>query len=310
MIYYRKPFPGGENFHMANYQTATYMTKIHHQNDEYTARREYQFIPTAHAQSCLLYRTSSGHMCPTSKYKVTRKRFDSFLMLYVVEGILEFKTEKSSCCVHSGEAVILNCYVPHNYFAITDGEFYWTHFDGNGALRIFSCMAQQDDLCVFSGCSAERIGNFLMSTINHESLIRLETEYSMALYSLLINLFSAEAEHLVTTDPDQTDFVNLIDNFIQNHYSESISLQDIAQFAMVSESQLIKEYKKATGITPYAAFMKYRITVACHLLNTTHLPVTKIAENCGYSSLANFTYGFHKETGMSPTEFRTRKSKL
>ena len=49
---------------------------------------------------------------------------------------------------------------------------------------------------------------------------------------------------------------------------------------------------------------KARIHQAKQLLANTNLPVSAVAENCGYASLAHFRDTFRKETGANPLVWR------
>ncbi|MBS5522313.1 MAG: AraC family transcriptional regulator, partial [Clostridiales bacterium] len=52
--------------------------------------------------------------------------------------------------------------------------------------------------------------------------------------------------------------------------------------------------------------IKKKIYVACELLSTTKLSVSKVAECIGYTHMPYFSKIFKKETGMTPNEYRNR----
>ena len=63
-------------------------------------------------------------------------------------------------------------------------------------------------------------------------------------------------------------------------------------------------FRQATGHAVLDELQKARIHQAKQLLATTNLPVSAIAENCGYSSLAHFRDTFRNEAGANPLTWR------
>ena len=63
-------------------------------------------------------------------------------------------------------------------------------------------------------------------------------------------------------------------------------------------------FRQATGHAVLDELQKARIHQAKQLLANTNLPVSAVAENCGYASLAHFRDTFRKETGANPLVWR------
>jgi transcriptional regulator GlxA family with amidase domain len=63
-------------------------------------------------------------------------------------------------------------------------------------------------------------------------------------------------------------------------------------------------FRQATGHAVLDELQKARIHQAKQLLANTNLPVSAVAENCGYASLAHFRDTFRKETGANPLTWR------
>jgi AraC-like DNA-binding protein len=92
--------------------------------------------------------------------------------------------------------------------------------------------------------------------------------------------------------------------YIQEHYAESISRQDLADLVGLSEDYLTSCFHKELGLTPVAYLNRYRIQRAKHLLRHTHKSITEIAFDVGFSSSSYFGRIFRRETGMSPSKYR------
>jgi two-component system, response regulator YesN len=96
---------------------------------------------------------------------------------------------------------------------------------------------------------------------------------------------------------------NILD-FLNNHYPEKISLQDVAAYVQLSVSQISRILKAETGTTYNVLLNKIRIQAAVHLLKEGRKKVYEIADAVGFSNYAYFYQLFKKETGVPPTEYK------
>jgi len=97
--------------------------------------------------------------------------------------------------------------------------------------------------------------------------------------------------------------------FIEQHFTEDISVKDIASTVFVSKYHFIRMFKKHTDITPYAHIIKLRILYATHLLTNSIHSVELIGDKCGFKSPEHFIRLFNKYIGCTPSKYRQR-SKL
>lgn len=92
--------------------------------------------------------------------------------------------------------------------------------------------------------------------------------------------------------------------YIQNHYSEPITLEEISDMVGLSTAYFSALFKKTEG----EGFAKYLINVrieqAKMLLRETNLPVTEICRKVGYNDLKHFTHTFEKATEVKPSTYR------
>ena len=95
-----------------------------------------------------------------------------------------------------------------------------------------------------------------------------------------------------------------IDNYINTHFSEKISLDDLVQRSGFTKSHFMAQYKKHCGEAPYARITRLRLAKAKVLLRGTDYPVAKIAQLCGFPSSNAFANLFRKDTAMTPLTFR------
>ena len=92
--------------------------------------------------------------------------------------------------------------------------------------------------------------------------------------------------------------------YINSHYTESISLQDIAKYANCNASHLSESFHKKMNMTIKHYITILRIKKAKKLLVTTNAPISSIAYESWFSSLASFNRNFLELENLSPSAYR------
>jgi YesN/AraC family two-component response regulator len=142
-----------------------------------------------------------------------------------------------------------------------------------------------------------------------ESLIQAKAHIDEAVYfsemkqiALKYAVENIWDEDINEKDLSQSIFKAVI--FIQQHYNEPISLDQIALEANLNPEYLSRVFKEETGYT-YSSFLSnIRMKKAEYLLINTMEKVQSIAEKVGYSNVSYFSTIFKKKYGLNPYEFR------
>lgn len=93
--------------------------------------------------------------------------------------------------------------------------------------------------------------------------------------------------------------------YIREHYTEHISLSDVAESVYVSPWHLSKLINGCLGQSFFDIVNGLRIAQAKELLMDPSLKVHEIALKIGYSDVAHFSKNFKKAVGVSPMEYRS-----
>ena len=96
----------------------------------------------------------------------------------------------------------------------------------------------------------------------------------------------------------------LIKEYIDEHYTEPMTLQSIANYLNFSPYYLSHVFKEMSGYSPIQYLIRRRIGEAQTLLITTDLPIIRIGEMVGYETQNYFNLQFTKCVGMPPKRFR------
>lgn len=94
--------------------------------------------------------------------------------------------------------------------------------------------------------------------------------------------------------------------YIQEHFHENITIQDMAGELCYNEVYLGKLVKKETGMTFRQYLNKVRLEYAEKCLRESSDSVIEISMDSGFSNPDYFYRKFREKNGMTPTEFRKR----
>jgi AraC family transcriptional regulator, melibiose operon regulatory protein len=96
--------------------------------------------------------------------------------------------------------------------------------------------------------------------------------------------------------------------YIHHHYTEAITLEDIAKSAHISKSECYRCFQRFLGLKPFEYLMEYRLANAARLLSETNISVIDIAQGCGYNSQSYFTKMFKIYYHITPLQYRLKNS--
>jgi AraC-like DNA-binding protein len=129
----------------------------------------------------------------------------------------------------------------------------------------------------------------------------------MALLELFGNYIAyAQYQILLSEASHQSRVEERALSFIRNHFSESISLDDVAEAAFTSKRNLSRVFQEKTGMTVLGAIQEMRIDEACRLLQPGDKTCAKVAFDCGFGSVQQFNRVFQKLKGCTPQTWRRR----
>ena len=93
-------------------------------------------------------------------------------------------------------------------------------------------------------------------------------------------------------------------NYIQEHFTEEITLADVAAEAGRNPQYISAVFSRECGFSVFDYVAMLRIDLAQKLLRETTAPVSEIAAAVGYGDAKYFSRRFSRATGSSPSEYR------
>ena len=92
--------------------------------------------------------------------------------------------------------------------------------------------------------------------------------------------------------------------YINEHFTESCSLRDVAEAVNISPNYLHTIFRQAFGETPYDYVTRKRIEKAKKLIMAGNYSMLDIAIEMGFCSQSHFNKVFKAHTGVTPKQFR------
>ncbi|SDE04124.1 AraC-type DNA-binding protein [Mucilaginibacter pineti] len=90
-------------------------------------------------------------------------------------------------------------------------------------------------------------------------------------------------------------------NYIMQHYSKELTLDDVAKVAFMTPESFCRYFKKHTGHTFVTFLNEVRINEACKKLIAHRFEnINTVAYKCGFKSITNFNRVFKVVIGISP----------
>jgi transcriptional regulator GlxA family with amidase domain len=88
------------------------------------------------------------------------------------------------------------------------------------------------------------------------------------------------------------------------HLHEPLDLPRLAREAGVSVRTFTRRFREETGMSPAQWLLRHRVEEARRLLETTDLPVDRVAERAGFGTATSMRQHLHAAVGVSPTTYR------
>ncbi|MBP1154434.1 MULTISPECIES: response regulator [unclassified Paenibacillus] len=112
---------------------------------------------------------------------------------------------------------------------------------------------------------------------------------------------------LLTRQQQDSNVIFEIAKYIQHHYHEDISLQEIANHFYLSREYISRKFKQEFRVNISDYISGIRIDKAKLLLLNPHLRIAQVSAMVGYDDEKYFSKVFKKAVGVSPNEYRKVK---
>ncbi|MCI9188055.1 MAG: AraC family transcriptional regulator [Lachnospiraceae bacterium] len=248
-------------------------------------------------------------------------RSHDFLELaYVLSGEGKYRINDKIYPVKEGDLIMINPGVKHQALLCPEADTPATEFFvGFSNIRISGCRENHMPLpggeCIIhtSGELSQRLLK-LCTSMEAENAVRRQGRYFMLksyLIQLLLLVIREQCEPMerprgyAFESASKKYVAEQVVTYIEDHYSEKISLDQIAENMYLSPFYISRIFKGETGNTPIRHLINLRLEKARELLEGGYQgSIQEVAALVGYDDAYHFSKLFKKRYGISPSQAR------
>ena len=263
--------------------------------------------PTAFAKHNFLYVQEVGSLQSVSPHVSRRDNLESYLFFVVTKGKGTLTYHGQTFPLVTGNCVFLDCLeeYAHESSETDPWELSWVHFHGNQASLLYRHFLE------LGGNFCFHPGNLSLFLDTLEILFETQknpgNSKELLSHRYLTDLFALCVEEIGNTGSSSVaEKIQAIQIYLDLHFAEKISLDNLAEQYFISKFHLSREFKKLTGATIGNYLTAKRVSHAKKQLRFTNLPLDAIARECGLSDTSYFVKVFKSAEGMTPGEYRSR----
>lgn len=204
----------------------------------------------------------------------------------------------------------------------SERELMLYEMNGVFSLKEFSALRQMVSKPIYLTMNhpcRERVRALLLEIIQvHRSGGMLR---NMLGYALLLEIYAILGEDYLATSATAAE-MNVLQRqlsgedafhraleYLNKNYMDDMTLDTLAAYAGFSRYTLSRMFRQHTGMTFTQYLSHRRVEMAMELLSATRMPVTQVALQCGFNSIATFNRVFRDVKGCTPTQYRVIYSK-
>lgn len=235
-------------------------------------------------------------------------------LLYVLEGAIDVDFGEQKTYMKNDDILVINANKRH-MLIVKPGTLYAQLMieynmvsDVIGGMNvIYWCDSTKDENEKYN-----ELRKILKCLLNHQlstggntaNFGHIALSYRVIDYLSMYFLVQTSDKELTEDGEKFEERLQQINNYIRANYNQPISLKDLADKLYLSNGYLSRFFKKNYGMNFVEYLTNVRLFHAVDDLLYTNTPITRIAYDNGFASIAVFNKAFKKAYGETPSAFR------
>lgn len=264
--------------------------------------------PSSYTKSHYLYVQEVGTLKSLEPHISRREKLESYLFFLVAEGSGTLIYEGDAFPLHAGDCVWLDCLKPYSHESSAQDPWtlMWVHFNGTQARSFYQLFQEKEGPAVYTPPSLAPY------TDSVQALYRLQQQKD-GLSDLFSHRHLTDLITQIFSDTFQTSeniavpakFLD-IRNYIEEHYPEKLTLDELSERFFISKYHLLREYQRLFGTTITNDLTMKRLSHAKTMLRFSNESVEAIALACGFQTASYFIKVFKRYENLTPLEYRRK----
>lgn len=258
------------------------------------------------AKSTFFYVQEVGYLKALQYYYCKCEKQDSYLFAVVLDGKGQLSYKGKKYFLEKGNCFFIDCKYTHEYSSLIDfpWEIQWVYFNGATSKNYYKAFLSNHSNVVFPQSYTLFTDVLsLIYNVNSNKNDFNEINNSRLLVDMLtLTLTFVNVENKPSKKLENK--INQIKLFIDNNFTQQIYLDQLAEKYDINKFYLVRQFKKAFGITISRYLIEKRIAYAKRLLRFTDKPIEFISEICGYYDRNYFCKQFRDVVEYTPHNYR------
>lgn len=266
--------------------------------------------PSQLARNSLFYLQEIGVLSCGPDFCSKRDALDSFLFLLVPRGHGTLAYRGNTYNLKPGCIVWINCSHGYSYKSSSESplELVWIHCSSASMKELCSFYRQKQGSNIIH---AKELQPFMdiydeIEKLLSEKKSSFEYHISLQLHSLvnMMTIFSQETDGVTNAISSIAEKGALIKEYIENHFAEKITLDDLSREFCVSKYYMLRSFRNQYSMTIIQYLAACRIQHAKKLLRFSDMQIEAIGRACGIDDVSYFNRLFRSYEGMTAGQFR------
>lgn len=278
-------------------------------NSQQSSRRLLN-TPSQLARSSLFYLQEIGVLTCDADFCSQREALDSFLILLVPRGHGSLSYRGSVYNLKPGCIAWINCSHGYSYRSSVECplELAWIHCNSVTMRELCLFYRQKQGSNIIH---VKELQPFMTAYEEIESLLSekkasFEYHISLQLHTLInmLTMFSQEKDGVTNAISSISEKGALIKEYIENHFAEKITLDDLSREFCVSKYYMLRSFRNQYSMTIIQYLAACRIQHAKKLLRFSDMQIEAIGRACGIDDVSYFNRLFRSYEGMTAGQYR------
>lgn len=229
-------------------------------------------------------------------------------LFYVTQGKGRFVVENTSFQVTEDDLVIVNPNIEHTEVSLGSSPLEYIVLGIEGLTFSSDIKELDNNYNIYNYKQSKQEILFYLQALLQE-VENKESNYQSVCQNLLevliVNMVRRTNYTLsISSSKKMNKECATIKRYINTHFSETITLDQLAELTYMNKYYLVHAFKKYVGVSPINYLIEKRIQESKNLLETTNYSISQISNLIGFSSQSYFSQSFKKNTNQTPNEYR------
>jgi len=266
-----------------------------------TGKEDIFYVNQKSGDKSLFYVQMCGITYPHKKYEIERNNSHIVCIEYIEKGCGTVQIAKETFYPVEGDAYLLPVGSHHHYFS--DSSTPWK--------KVFVNISGSLIESLIDGYQLKNNYHYKNLNIKDElyKIIDIASHGSDDATSeiiCIVNRIFLKMRRMVCEKGIIPDIAEKMKDYLNSHITGRFQLENLCRHISRSESQTIRIFKNAYGVTPYAYVIEKKISLAKDMLINTGLSIKQIAYKLNFTDEYYFSNVFKSRTGQSPSQYRKR----